>query len=414
MPARTMSCRDRAALCLVAVLHMGALIVMAATEVDLVAKAAFLLSWALLNCFWLALVRRPVVAALLALELVVALTLLSRFKFDKLWMTVDFVDLMIIDRDTSAFLLTVFPSLGGWVALAAAATAALLIAAWRLDPYRVRERSSLVGGALCMVALIALSLSFPTDLQEDFISRNYVSKFARTGVEAIHEFATHGYLESDAGVTGGLRVAAAAPCQAARKLPHIILLHDESSFNITAAPGIKVPPGYRHHFESLDGKVRKLIVEGVGGPSWFTEYNVLTGLSARSYGRFATSVTRIAAGHLGRGLPLSLSRRGYNTFNLYPFYGAFLGSRAFQTTVGIAHYLGMLDLGTRDFEADSFYFNQAIKVLERERGNGPLFLYVYNVANHFPWDTRLRPELRQTGAISAMRRTSRNISAARA
>jgi hypothetical protein len=268
-----------------------------------------------------------------------------------------------------------------------------LIAAWRLDPYRVRARSSLVGGALCMVALIALSLSFPTDLQEDFISRNYVSKFARTGVEAIHEFATHGYLESDAGVTGGLRMAAAAPCQAARKLPHIILLHDESSFNITAAPGIKVPPGYRHHFESLDGKARKLIVEGVGGPSWFTEYNVLTGLSARSYGRFATSVTRIAAGHLGRGLPLSLSRCGYNTFSLYPFYGAFLGSRAFQTTVGIAHYLDMLDLGTRDFEADSFYFNQAIKVLERERGNGPLFLYVYNVANHFPWDTRLRPEL---------------------
>jgi hypothetical protein len=171
MPARAMSYRDRVALCLVAVLHMAALIVMAATEVDLVAKAAFLLSWALLNCFWLALVRRPVVAALLALELVVALTLLSRFKFDKLWMTVDFVDLMIIDRDTSAFLLTVFPSLGGWVALASAATAALLIAAWRLDPHRVRVRSSLVGGALCMVALIALSLSFPTDLQEDFISQ---------------------------------------------------------------------------------------------------------------------------------------------------------------------------------------------------------------------------------------------------
>jgi hypothetical protein len=261
---------------------------------------------------------------------------------------------MIIDRDTSAFLLTVFPSLGGWGALAAAATAALLIAAWRFDPYRVRVRSSLVGAALCTVALIALSLSFPTNQEEDFISRNYVSKFARTGVEAIHEFATHGYLESDAGVTGGLRVAAAAPCQAARKLPHIILLHDESSFDITAAPGIKVPPGYRHHFESPDGKARKLIVEGVGGPSWFTEYNVLTGLSARSYGRFATSVTRIAAGHLGRGLPLSLSRCGYKTFSLYPFYGAFLGSRAFQTTVGIAHYLDMVDLGTRDFEADSF------------------------------------------------------------
>jgi hypothetical protein len=74
-------------------------------------------------------------------------------------------------------------------------------------------------------------------------------------------------------------------------------------------------------------------------------------------------------------------------------HGAFLGSRAFQTSVGIANYLDMVDLGTADFEADSFYFNQAVKIIERERGSGPLFLYVYTIANHFPWSTRLRPEL---------------------
>src|SRR6187397_2153936 len=107
MPARIMSHRDLVALCLAAVLHTAALIVMAATEADRVASVAFLLSWALLNFFWLALVHRPVVAALLSLELIVALMLLSRFKFDKLWMTVDFVDVMIFDQDTSAFLLTV-------------------------------------------------------------------------------------------------------------------------------------------------------------------------------------------------------------------------------------------------------------------------------------------------------------------
>ena len=393
MPTEAISRRERVASCLTAILHLVALIMMAATEVDLVAKAAFLLVWAVLNFFWLGLFRRPVVAALISIEFVVALTLLSRFKYDKLWMTVDFVDLMIIDQDTSAFLLTAFPSLRGWIALAATGTVALLIAAWRLDPRRVRVRTSLAGGSLCMIALVTLSLSFPTDLHEDFISQNYVSKFARTGVEAIHELASHGYLEADASVAEGLKAAPTAACHPSRKLPHIILLHDESSFDITAAPGIKVPPGYNSHFRSLDGKARKLVVEGVGGPSWFTEYNVLTGLSARSYGRFATSVTRIAAGRVSRGLPHSLGRCGYKTFRLYPFYGAFLSSRAFQTTAGIARYLDMLDLGTRDFEADSFYFDQAAKIIERERGNRPLFLYVYTVANHFPWDTRLRPEL---------------------
>lgn len=385
--------RDKAKLCLVAFLHVAALAIMAATEVDMIAKTAFLLAWAILNFIGLAITRRPIVAALISLTFIVALVLLSQFKHDKLWLTVDFVDLMIVDQDTSAFLLTAIPSLRIPIIISVLATAALLAAAWRLDPFRMRLRTSATGGFLCIGALVSLSLSFPTNLYEDFFSQNYVSKFARSGVEAIHEFMSHGYLESDVNVVEHLKSASATTCNPQRKLPHIILLHDESSFDITAAPGMKVPPAYQRHFRSFDGKARRLVVEGAGGPSWFTEYNVLTGLSARSYGRFATSVTRIAAGRVARGLPHSLSRCGYKTFSLYPFYGAFLGSRAFQTTAGIERYLDMQDLGTRGFEADSFYFDQATKIIDRERRKGPLFLYVYNVANHFPWDTRLRPEL---------------------
>ena len=392
-PAEAISRREAGTLAVVAFLHVVALVVMTATEVDLVAKTAFLLAWALLNFFWLAVLRRPVAAALIALALIAALILLSRFKHDKLWMTVDFVDLMIIDQDTFAFLLTALPGLRLPIALAAAAMSVLMVLAWRLDPFRMRIRTSALGGTLCVGSLVALSLAFPTDLYEDFFSQNYVSKFARSGVEAIHELAAHGYLEADAVAAERLKAAPVAACNPARKLPHIILLHDESSFDITAAPGIKVPAGYQEHFKSLDGTARKLVVEGATGPSWFTEYNVLTGLSARSYGRFATSVTRIAAGRVERGLPHSLTRCGYKTFTLYPFYGAFLSSRAFQTTAGIENYRDMRDLGTRGFERDSFYFDQAGKIIANERGNGPLFLYVYTVANHFPWDTRLRPEL---------------------
>ena len=84
--------------------------------------AVFLLVWIMLNCLWLALLRRPTVAALISLEILVVLTLLSRFKFDKLWMTIDFVDVMIVDRDTTAFLLAIFPALRWWILLAAAAT----------------------------------------------------------------------------------------------------------------------------------------------------------------------------------------------------------------------------------------------------------------------------------------------------
>jgi hypothetical protein len=68
-------------------------------------------------------VRCPTISALISLEILLALTVLSRVEFEKLWMTVDFVDVMIIDRDTTAFFLAVFPSLRWWIVLVAAATA---------------------------------------------------------------------------------------------------------------------------------------------------------------------------------------------------------------------------------------------------------------------------------------------------
>jgi len=391
-PSEAISRRDAFALAIIAVLHLAALVVMTATELDLATKVTFLFTWALLNFSWLTLLKRPAIAGLLSLAMVITLILLSQFKYDKLMMTANFVDLMIIDPDTSAFLLTIMPRLREPILLGVMIAIPVLVLLWRTDPFRVRLRTSAIGAVLCLGGLAALSAAYPADLYGEFFNRDYVSKFARSGVAAIYEFATHGLLESDAVVTDRLKVPATT-CNPGGKLPHIILLHDESSFDITAAPGMKVPSGYHRHFRSFDGVSRKMVVEGAGGPSWFTEYNVLTGLSARSYGRFATSVTRIASGHVARGLPNALSRCGYKTFSLYPFYGAFLGSRGFQTTAGVERYLDMKDLGTRGLEPDSFYFDQATNIIAREGRQGPLFLFVYTAANHFPWDFTYRPEL---------------------
>jgi hypothetical protein len=385
--------RDFATLFLVAAIHIAAIVIMATTELNVSTKITFLLTWALLNCFWLAVLRRPATAALLSLAFIVTLILLSQFKYDKLWMTANFVDVMVIDQDTTAFLLGVMPRLRWQILIGVLIAIPSLVLVWRMDPFRVRLRTAALGAVLSLSGLMAMTVAYPTDLYGEFFGRDYVSKFARSGVEAVYEVATHGLLESDATVTDQLKAMPLAGCNPAAKLPHIILLHDESSFDITAAPGIKVPPGYHKHFRSFDGTARKLVVEGAGGPSWFTEYNVLTGLSARSYGRFASQVTRIAGGRVARGLPHALTRCGYKTFSLYPFYGQFLGSRSFQTTAGIQRYMDMNELGTRSFEADTFYFNQAEKIIASEGAKGPLFLFVYTVTNHFPWDTRLRPEL---------------------
>src|SRR6201999_723602 len=102
----------------VAAPHVGALAVMLQTETDFGARIGFLLSWGILNFLWITLLRRPALSGALSLTLVVVLILLSRLKHDIAQMTANFVDLMVIDRDTAAFLFTIFPDLR-WSVIAA-------------------------------------------------------------------------------------------------------------------------------------------------------------------------------------------------------------------------------------------------------------------------------------------------------
>ena len=130
---------------------------------------------------------------------------------------------------------------------------------------------------------------------------------------AVSDFVNYGFMESEAATAERLKMPLEDSCHVAGRRPHIIMIHDESSFDIRQASGVKVPPGYGSHFKSFDGRERKFMAESSGGASWMAEYNVLAGLSSRSFGRFSYFVTRIASGRVERGLPLALRRCGYNT-----------------------------------------------------------------------------------------------------
>src|SRR5664279_4588882 len=80
----------------VAAPHLAALAVMLQTETDFGSRIGFLLSWGILNFFWVALLRRPALSGALSLTLVVVLILLSRLKHDIVQMTANFVDLMAV------------------------------------------------------------------------------------------------------------------------------------------------------------------------------------------------------------------------------------------------------------------------------------------------------------------------------
>jgi len=363
------------------------------TEVDLLGWSLFLLTWIVINCVFIILFGRPGIAAAISLALFGAIVVLSQFKSAVLWMTITFFDILVVDSDTIAFLLSTFPDLRTIVVIAALVGIPLLVLIWWLDPFRIPRWIAAVGGGASFLCIAGLSFYIPEHPSEPFQGVNHVSNFARSGVTSVYELWTKGWLDADDATPDRLRLTASESCQPEEKPPHIIMVLDEASFDIRAVQGVKVPPDYARHFRSFDGKQRSLVVEGSGGPTWYTEYNVLTGLSARSYGRLSFYVTRIAAGRVERGLPQALRRCGYKTITLYPAYGAFLSARRFQTSAGVERLVDSSEMKAGDLEPDRFFYDQALKMIESEGGELPLFLFVYTVFNHFPWSTRPRPDL---------------------
>jgi hypothetical protein len=380
----------------VAVVYAAAAAVLILTEYGPFAILLSFLTLALLVFIGIAIFGRPGIAAVLPLALFAALIALSQFKYGILQLTLTFLDFLIIDSATFAFMGSVFPGLRGQLALAALLSVPVLWLIWRLDPFRIRRSTALAGAAASLAAIVALSIAVPEQPWEPFQGVNHISNLARSGVAATSQLASGGWLEAAAKSPGETPMpAASAGCAAGARQPHIIMLLDESSFDIRAVPGIKVPAGYGDLFKSIDGRQRRFVAEATGGPTWYTEFNVLSGLSVRSFGKMKFYVTRIAAGRIARGLPMALRHCGYRTFSLYPTYGNFLDAREYQHSTGIDRLIDMAEMGvSEDMQPDKFYFDHARNLIAGEREKqAPLFAFVYLTANHFPWTSVYRPDL---------------------
>ncbi|WP_081422109.1 sulfatase-like hydrolase/transferase [Tardiphaga robiniae] len=385
---------------LIAAIHTLAIYVLASVEYGPFANTLALFTWALLNFLFLALFRRPGVSAVLSLLLVTALIVLSQFKFGITQLTLTFLDFLIIDRDTISFLHSIFPQLRTHLLIAAAVALPILWLIWRADPFRLRRRSALACAGVCMVGIVGLSAANPEKPWEPFQGVNHISNLARSGVVSVSHLTATGWIEADSkSLVSSAQASPMTTCEPGVKRPNIVMVLDESSFDVSAAPGVKVPAGYHDYFKSADGQQRALITESSGGPTWYTEFNIFTGLSARSFGALKFYVTRIAAGKISRGLPQALQRCGYKTFSLYPTYGNFLSARSFQEGAGIDGFIDMAAMGvSEDMQPDRFYFDQARDLIAREsKTDQPVFVLVYLTANHFPWTSIYRDDLTPAG-----------------
>ena len=153
LPAIALGDRRCAAWGVLLALHLVAAGILLWSEGDTIARLAFVLAWGLWNFIILLILRRPIVAAAASLLLLIVLVLLSQLKYQALFQTVSFVDVMIIDGNTIRFLFAIYPSLTQIVAVVAPVVALLLVGFWWLDTLRLPRRISLAGCATCIAGL---------------------------------------------------------------------------------------------------------------------------------------------------------------------------------------------------------------------------------------------------------------------
>ena len=211
----------------IAAIHLTALIILYQTEWGLVHGVLAVLAWALLNCGWLFVLRRPALSAALSLAMLGLIVVLSQFKFGILWMGLTFLDFLIVDPDSLAFLFGIFPQLRLVIPAAAAVAIVAMIVIWHIDALRVPRLLSALGFAAPLIALAALSFAVPEEPWEPFQGANHVSNFARSGVTQLAALANHGWLNSGTRIADGPPLAAARACTPTVKPPHIIMLLDE-------------------------------------------------------------------------------------------------------------------------------------------------------------------------------------------
>ena len=219
----------------IAAIHVAAFAILAMTEYGWLGPSLFLLFWAFLNLAFLVALRRPGISAALSLGLIAILVVLSQFKFTILWMVINFFDVLIVDSDTVAFLLSIFPDLRTTLVIAALLAIPVWSLIWRIDPFRVSRQVALLGAVACGIAVTGLSLAVPEEPWEQFQGINHISTFVRSGVTTGYELTTKGWIDFDSTTSDQLRAAVGEPCHLSGKPPNIIMVLDEASFDVTAA-----------------------------------------------------------------------------------------------------------------------------------------------------------------------------------
>jgi hypothetical protein len=167
--------------------------------------------------------------------------------------------------------------------------------------------------------------------------------------------------------------------------PNIVLFHAESTFDPNAVFRLTRPvdlPLWRPGPDSRS--FGPLAVPVVGGGSWVTEFEVLTGVDSRGFGYHGYFTHQTIGMRAQNALPRYLAERGYRTSAYYPETGTFFGVEAAFRRYGFDTFLDQTALRVN---AQSTDLEIVRRVLDRGAlapSDGPRFVFISTTENHGP------------------------------
>src|SRR5262245_37333478 len=285
--------------------------------------------------------RRVLVAAVLVVAMVGTIRTISHAKQQATEVLLHAYDVVALLSSWSTLTETWSQHRGLGLVLAITSFASIGVGclAERIDPTRVPRHY-----AACAFALLA-ALTWTADMArgprrhtEFYFENGYITFFYSSWVETAQAL-WRGRLIEAAGSRSvdpkEVPFQRAESCSPPAKVPHIILIHQESAVPPALFPTLSHDPALDAFFQSFDGHLNKLRVETFGGGSWLTEFSLLTGLSTQSFGGMRQYLQHVMVGGNQDTLPQALARCGYRNVMFYPMLRNFLGSGRFFEAAGI-------------------------------------------------------------------------------
>jgi len=174
-------------------------------------------------------------------------------------------------------------------------------------------------------------------------------------------------------------------------LPNIVFFHAESTFDPNIAfrlsARVELPLWSKQSETRVLGPLR---VNVIGGGSWVTEFEVITGVDSRIFGYEGFYTHYYIAPKVKNSFAIYLARKGYHAAVFYPTEGSFYNVEKAFRSYGVKDFN---DGGALGLPADwgSLIDRDIIKaVIERGafKGSDPFFYFIVTSQNHGPHPCR--------------------------